>query len=97
MSKPLGDILIDAELISKKTLEKALERQRESGKLLGQVLEEMGVLTEAELMEALVRQHSPFAEVDQKKQLGDGADPHPLYRRSARAATQGNGVLIACC
>ena len=71
MSKPLGDILIDAELISKKTLEKALERQRESGKLLGQVLEEMGVLTEAELMEALVRQHSPFAEVDQKKQLGD--------------------------
>lgn len=71
MGKPLGDILVDAELISKKTLDKALDRQKESGKLLGQVLEEMGVLTEAELMEALLRQHSPFAEVDQKKQLGD--------------------------
>jgi len=71
MSKQLGDILVDSEMISKKTLEKALERQHSTGKRLGQVLEEMGVLSEAELMEALVSQHSPFADINQKKQLGD--------------------------
>lgn len=71
MAKQLGDILVDTELISKKTLEKALDRQQSSGKRLGQVLEEMGVVTESELMEALVSQHSPFADINQKKQLGD--------------------------
>jgi len=71
MSKQLGDILVDTEMISKKTLEKALERQQSTGKRLGQVLEEMGVLSESELMEALVSQHSPFADINQKKQLGD--------------------------
>ncbi len=71
MSKPLGDILVDTGLISRKTLEKALERQKAQGKRLGQVLEEMGVLTEQELMEALVRQQSPFANMEMKKQLGD--------------------------
>lgn len=71
MAKQLGDILVDTELISKKTLEKALERQQGTGKRLGQVLDEMGVITESELMEALLRQHSPFVDMEQKKQLGD--------------------------
>ena len=71
MSKPLGDILVDADIISRKTLERALERQKAQGKRLGQVLEEMGVITEQELMEALLRQQSPFAHIEQKKQLGD--------------------------
>lgn len=71
MAKQLGDILVDTELISRKTLEKALERQQGTDKRLGQVLEEMGVITESELMEALLRQHSPFADTQQKKQLGD--------------------------
>lgn len=71
MAKQLGDILVETELISRKTLEKALERQQGTSKRLGQILEEMGVVSEAELMEALVRQHSPFADVGQKKHLGD--------------------------
>lgn len=71
MTKQLGDILVDSDIISRKTLERALERQKAQGKRLGQVLEEMGVITEQELMEALVRQHSPFANIEQKKQLGD--------------------------
>lgn len=71
MATQLGDILVETEIISKKTLEKALERQSGTGKRLGQVLEEMGVITEPELMEALLRQHSPFADIAQKKQLGD--------------------------
>ena len=54
--KHLGDILVEAELISKKTLERALERQKSGKKRLGMVLEEMGVITEEELAEALAKQ-----------------------------------------
>jgi CheY-like chemotaxis protein len=52
----LGDILVEAEIISKKTLERALERQKTEKQRLGAVLEEMGVITEEELAEALGRQ-----------------------------------------
>jgi CheY-like chemotaxis protein len=51
--KHLGDILVEAEIISKKTLERALVRQKEGKMRLGAVLEEMGVITEEELAEAL--------------------------------------------
>jgi len=51
--KHLGDILVEAEIISKKTLERALARQKEGKQRLGVVLEEMGVITEEELAEAL--------------------------------------------
>lgn len=51
--KHLGDILVEAEIISKKTLERALIRQKEGKVRLGTVLEEMGVITEDELAEAL--------------------------------------------
>lgn len=51
--KHLGDILVEAEIISKKTLERALVRQKEGKMRLGTVLEEMGVITEDELAEAL--------------------------------------------
>jgi CheY-like chemotaxis protein len=51
--KHLGDILVEAEIISKKTLEKALVRQKDGKKRLDVVLEEMGVITEEELAEAL--------------------------------------------
>lgn len=54
--KHLGDILVEAEIISKKTLERALERQKVEKKRLGAVLEEMGVITEEELTEALSKQ-----------------------------------------
>jgi len=51
--KQLGDILVEAEIISKKTLERALARQKESKQRLGALLEEMGVITEEELADAL--------------------------------------------
>ncbi|MDD2539645.1 MAG: response regulator [Desulfuromonadaceae bacterium] len=54
--KHLGDILVEAEIISKKTLERALERQKSGKKRLGIVLEEMGVITEEELVDALSKQ-----------------------------------------
>lgn len=54
--KHLGDILVEAEIISRKTLERALERQKADKKRLGAILEEMGVITEDELAEALAKQ-----------------------------------------
>ena len=54
--KHLGDILVEAEIISMKTLERALERQKTEKKRLGVVLEEMGVITEEELVDALSKQ-----------------------------------------
>ena len=51
--KKLGDILVEAEIISRKTLEKALVRQKAGNQRLGAVLEEMGVITEEELADAL--------------------------------------------
>lgn len=56
--KQLGDLLVEAGIITVKTLERALERQRGSGRRLGQVLEEMGVITGEELIEALSKQFS---------------------------------------
>jgi CheY-like chemotaxis protein len=52
----LGDLLVTAGIITVRTLERALERQKGSGKRLGIVLEEMGVLTGDELVTALARQ-----------------------------------------
>lgn len=71
MPKQLGEMLIAAGIISRKTLERALERQHGSGKRLGQVLEEMGVVTEDEVMTAVESQVSPFAGTGQRRQLGD--------------------------
>lgn len=54
--KHLGDILVEADIISNKTLERALERQKSEKNRLGVVLEEMGVITEEELVDALSKQ-----------------------------------------
>ncbi|KAF0216266.1 MAG: response regulator GspIIEN [Geobacteraceae bacterium] len=54
--KQLGDLLVEAGIITVKTLERALARQKGSGKRLGTILEEMGVITEEELVEALAKQ-----------------------------------------
>ncbi|AAR34596.1 response regulator [Geobacter sulfurreducens] len=54
--KQLGDLLVEAGIITMKTLERALERQKGSGKRLGQVLEEMGVINGDELIDALSKQ-----------------------------------------
>jgi CheY-like chemotaxis protein len=54
--KQLGELLVEAGIITAKTLERALERQQGSGSRLGTVLEEMGVITDEELASALAAQ-----------------------------------------
>ena len=54
--KKFGEILVDAGLLSTKTLNTALFRQKETGRHLGQVLEEYGIVTEQDIAAALARQ-----------------------------------------
>ena len=54
--KQLGDILIETGIITGRTLELALERQKDRKTRLGAVLEEMGVITEDELAGCIARQ-----------------------------------------
>lgn len=52
----IGDILVQAGIITAITLERALARQKGTSLRLGMILEEMGVITEKELAEALAKQ-----------------------------------------
>lgn len=47
--RPLGQVLVDGEFISSEELENALEQQKHTNELLGEVLVRMGHLTESEL------------------------------------------------
>ena len=54
--KRLGDLLIDANLITQEQLGGALALQKETKKRLGEVLLDEGIITEAEMIEALQMQ-----------------------------------------
>jgi CheY-like chemotaxis protein len=54
----IGDLLVQAGIISVKTLERALEMQKGSGKKIGALLRDMGIVTEEEVVEALAKQCS---------------------------------------
>ena len=54
--KRLGDLLIDAGLISNDQLDLALSHQKGSNRRLGEVLIDEGIITEAQLIEALQMQ-----------------------------------------
>jgi len=51
--KPLGDLLLDSELITPEILSEALAASRVSNKRLGETLVEMGAITEQKLLEVL--------------------------------------------
>jgi CheY-like chemotaxis protein len=52
----IGNLLVEAGIISVRTLERSLEAQKVSGTRLGTLLREMGIVTEEEVLEALARQ-----------------------------------------
>lgn len=56
--KSVGDLLVDVGIISHMTLERALQKQKESGKQIGVILESMGVVTEEEIFDVLSSQLS---------------------------------------
>ncbi len=56
VKKRLGEILVASDLVSRATLERALERQKETGKRLGIILLEMGVAGKEDISSALMVQ-----------------------------------------
>jgi len=54
--KQLGDLLVEAGIITSITIQRALERQKNNGGRLGEILEEMGVITQEELIKSLSQQ-----------------------------------------
>ena len=66
--RPLGRILVDDELLTPKELERALAEQRETGRLLGEILIEHGAVTGASLAQVLARQHGVELEQDDLEQ-----------------------------
>ncbi len=60
----LGDLLIEAKLISQLQLEEVLTKQKQSGQKLGRVLIDEGYLTEDQMLEALSKQLKiPFVDL----------------------------------
>lgn len=53
----IGNLLVEAGIISVKTVERALEMQKGNGKRLGMLLKDMGIVTEVEVIEALAKQY----------------------------------------
>lgn len=54
--KRFGEILVEAKVVDEHQLERALEKQRGTGRRLGEVFEAMGVVTERDIAAALARQ-----------------------------------------
>jgi hypothetical protein len=55
--RPLGNVLVDLEFLTESQLERALAAQREDGGRLGEILVSRGLLSGAELAQALAEQH----------------------------------------
>jgi hypothetical protein len=55
--RPLGKLLVDLEFLTESQLERALAAQREQGGRLGEILVSRGLLSGAELAQALAEQH----------------------------------------
>ncbi|MEW6009177.1 MAG: hypothetical protein AB1629_06055 [Candidatus Omnitrophota bacterium] len=57
MTKQLGELLIERNVIGAKQLEKALDVQREKGGLIGEILVELGFAKEEDIAHALTAQY----------------------------------------
>ena len=57
MARRLGEMLLEAGLITREQLERALDYQRETGKRIGACLIELGLITEEDLADFLSKKH----------------------------------------
>src|SRR3989338_8137162 len=65
ITKRIGEVLLERGVISYKELEKALAHQKEHGGLMGQVLIQLGYVTEEEVALALTAQYGfPYLPLD---------------------------------
>lgn len=63
--KKIGQLLVEAEVITEEALNNALKIQRDSGERLGKILVELGCLDEEELIQYIAEQYRiPFVSLD---------------------------------
>ena len=73
VNKPLGQLLLEKEIISKGQLDKALEIQKQKGGLLGQILVSLGYVDEKDIAQAIMAQYGypylPLENYDLNKEI----------------------------
>jgi type IV pilus assembly protein PilB len=79
----IGSLLLEQETITAEQLERALERSRDTGRRVGEVLIEMGALDERALIDALASQFG-FGRVDLSRAAPDPAVAQRLDEATAR-------------
>ena len=83
-NRTIGSILLDVELVSQKDIEHALELQKQSGKRLGEVLVQLGVVSDDDIRWALAEQlNLPYVNIRKDQVDTDVAKllPENLARR----------------
>ena len=82
--RPLGKLLVDLEFLTESQLERALVAQREEGGRLGEVLVSRGLLSGAELAQALAEQHGVELAAQDEDELQTVVRPiapeEPVYK-----------------
>ena len=100
ITKRIGEILLERGVINHKQLEKALAHQRDHGGLLGQILVELGFITEEEVALALTAQYGfPYLPLD-NYEIDEGATqliPEHVARQYALIPVDrvGNALTVA--
>jgi hypothetical protein len=82
--RPLGNLLVDLEFLTESQLERALTVQREDGGRLGEILVSRGLLSGAELAQALAEQHGVELAAQDEAELQTVVRPitaeEPVYK-----------------
>jgi serine/threonine protein kinase len=97
----LGEILIGDGLLTEKDLQRALSEQRQSGRLLGRVLLDMGLVAHADLLAAVAKQQgievSPSTHPARPPESPDRAAPtvRAASPRKAKSVTKQVPWLVA--
>ena len=82
--RPLGNVLVDLEFLTESQLERALAAQREEGGRLGEILVSRGLLSGAELAQALAEQHGVELAAQDEAELETVVRPitadEPVYK-----------------
>ena len=66
--KPIGQVLVEEKLLSRKQIAEVLKAQESSNKLIGELLLERQMISELLLYQALARQYEmPFIDLSEKK------------------------------
>jgi hypothetical protein len=82
--RPLGKLLVDLEFLTESQLDRALAAQREEGGRLGEILVTRGLLSGAELAQALAEQHGVELAAQDEAELQTVVRPvtaeEPVYR-----------------